>query len=197
MYFPPVKNIDQFTKDPTLKALRPWWMVSIGAALLYLVPAQAVLETPMVGSLINWLASLIPSIARWVELSPFPHNTKLFAVFVWLMILMQFFWLVKDRKVKTYYRQSYRNKASAQSNSVRVAAFILFITFFSIYILTAANLAIVDTLPCRVCVNTSPLAQLFIGCINSVAISGLVAFTFLVSPEFFNLLTQKGCNHVK
>lgn len=195
MYLPPIKSIEQITKDPTLKAIRPWWMILLGAAILYLVPAQALLELPMLGAAIAWLASLVPSIDRWVELSPFPYNTKLFAVFVWLMIPVQVYWLATSVETKRFFQASYLAKSSQQSSFARLVALLCFLIFFAGLILLAFNLAIVDTPPCSVCVNTSKWAQLFIGCMYSLAFSGLIAFFSLSLLLFFKSLTSRENHH--
>lgn len=196
MYFPPIKNSEQITKDPTLRVIRPWWVILGGAAILYLAPAQQILELPLVGATVDWLASLIPSIARWVELSPFPDNTKLFAVFVWMMILVQAYWLIASTETRRFYQESYLIKSSQQTRIVRVFAFLCFFAFFCGFVFLTYSLAIVDTPPCRVCVNTSKWAQLFIGCLTSVATSGLIAVLASNVPLLIKSLTSKGNNHV-
>ena len=195
MYFPPINNPDQITKDPTLRAIKPWWVILVGAAILYLVPAQAVLEIPVVGPAVNGLASLIPSIARWVELSPFPYNTKLFAVFVWVMVPVQIYWLITSVEIKRGYQAAYIAKSTQQTPLVRVAAFFIAVVFFGGYILLAFSLAIVDTPPCRVCVNTSKWAQLFIGCLSSIAMSLIVVGVVLNTPLLFKSLITKVNTH--
>jgi hypothetical protein len=195
MYLPPINSIAQISNDPTLKSIRPWWMILLGAAILYLVPARAVLEAPMLGASIEWLAALVPSIARWVELSPFPYNTKLFAVFVWLMMPVQVYWLITSVDTKRFYQDSYLARSARQSVFIRLAASILFFLFFGIFILLAFYLAIVDTPPCSVCVNTSRWAQLFIGGMYSLAFSALIAFYLLAMPLLFKSLNSKVNQH--
>lgn len=194
MYLPPIQNIAQVTKDPSLKAIRPWWMMLLGVAILFLLPAQAVLELPLLGAAIEWLASLIPSIARWVELSPFPYNTKLFVVFVWLMIPVQVYWLLASVEVNRFFQSSYLAKSTQQSFGLRLIALLIFFCFFGGFILLAFNLALVDTQPCRVCVNTSKWAQLLIGGVFSLAFSGLIAFFLSVLPLAFKVPTSKEKN---
>lgn len=195
MYFPPIKDLGQITKDPTLKAVKPWRMILLGAAILYLVPAQLVLGVPVLGSAIDWLASLVPSIARWVELSPFPYNTKLFAVFVWMMIPLQVYWLAASVEVRIFFQKSYLSKSAQQSVFIRLVALLgIFVVLVGVMLL-AFNLAIVDTPPCKVCVNASRWAQLFIGATYSLAFSGLIVFFSLSSYLFFRILNSKGNHH--
>lgn len=196
MYFPPIKNPEEITKDPTLRVMKPWWIILIGAAILYLVPAQAVLSQPMVGTAIEWLASLIPSIARWVELSPFPANTKLFFVFAWAMVPVQAYWLVTSVATKNSFQASYLAKSTEQTLIIRIVALLCFFVFFGGMILLAFKLAIVDTELCRICVNTSRSAQLFIGCLTAMAFSMVIAFFLTSLPIFFKSLTSKEKNHV-
>ncbi len=192
MYLPPIENIEQITKDPTHRAIKPWWIVLIGAAILYLLPAQAVLELPMVGHFLNWLASLIPSIARWVELSPFPYNTKLFLVFVWVMVPMQVYWLLTSVEIRRSYQKNYIAKSTKQRPVVRVARWFSGVALTGVLILLVFSLAIVDTGLCRVCVNTSKWAQLFIGCLTSMVISSLVVCIVLDALLQFKYFTSKG-----
>jgi len=191
MYLPPITNITQITNDPTLKSIRPWWMILLGAAMLYLVPAQAVLELPMLGTAIEWLASLVPSITRWVELSPFPYNTKLFAVLVWLMIPVQVYWLMTSVPAKRFFQDSYLAKCTRQSVFIRLSASFLAFLFIGVFILLAFYLAIVDTPPCSVCVNTSRWAQLFIGGMYSLGFSAFIAFYLLTMPLLLKSLFSK------
>jgi len=195
MYLPPIKDIRQITEDPTLKAIRPWRTILLGAAILYLVPAKTVLVLPVLGTAIEWFASLIPSIARWVELSPFPYNTKLFAVFVWMVIPLQVYWLGASVEVRLFFKKSYLSKAKHQSLLVRLLALLGAFVMLGALILLAFNLAIVDTPPCRVCVNSSKWAQLFIGAMYSFAFSGLLVFFSLSTYLFLKTLTSKGNQH--
>lgn len=96
---------------------------------LYLVPAQAVIEMPVVDSAVNWFASLIPSIARWVELSPFQYNTKLFAVFFWGMVPVEIYWLITSKEIKRNYQEAYIDKSTQQTAVVRLATFFAGIVF--------------------------------------------------------------------
>lgn len=195
MYLPPFTNPEQITKDPTLRAIKPWWVIFIGTTILYFIPAQELLEFSAFGTAVNWLASLIPSIARWVELSPFPHNTKLFAVFVWMMIPVQIYWLITSIEVKCTYQAVYTAKSTKQKPVVRVVAFLAGSVFFGGIILLAFNFALIDTPPCRVCVNTSRWAQLFIGCLTSMTISMIVVGLVLNAPLLFKSFTSQGKNH--
>lgn len=192
MYFPQIKNIEQITKDPSLKAIKPWWMILLGAAILYLVPAQAVLELPMLGATIEWFASLVPSIARWVELSPFPYNTKLFFVFVWLMIPVQVYWLVTSVETRRFFQASYLAKSTKQLAFVRFVLLLCALAFFGGLLLLAYYFAIVDTPPCRVCVNTTKWAQLFIGGLSAFAFSEMIVLFSIAISLFFNSVTSKG-----
>lgn len=180
MYLPEIKNPEQITKDPTLKAIKPWWIVLIGAVILYLVPAQALLAQPILGAAIEWLASLIPSIARWSELSPFPANTKLFAVFVWVMIPVQVYRLISSEEVRHYFFVNKRQSLDSGSVRKRILAAALMATLMLLllcaFVLLPMNFALVDTPPCRVCVNSVRWAQLLIGCIYSLTTAGLIAF---------------------
>eukprot|EP00952_Eustigmatos_sp_NYUAD-ZCMA_P008963 37101-Eustigmatos_ZCMA.PRE.1 len=99
MYIPPVNNPLQVGSDPSFVAVRPWWVVAIGAVILYVMPDINQGDWPMLGMVIDYLASFVPSILRWEELSPWPANTKLFAVFVWMMIPVQFYWLISSRSL--------------------------------------------------------------------------------------------------
>ena len=69
MYIPPINNPQELINDPTLKEIRPWWSILIGAAILYL-PAKNFLDLPMIGPTVDWLASLIPSISMPTSGSP-------------------------------------------------------------------------------------------------------------------------------
>lgn len=195
MYFPPIQDLGQITKDPTLNAVKPWRMIVLGAAILYLVPAQLVFGIPVLGSVIDWLASLVPSIARWVELSPFPYNTKLFAVFVWMMIPLQVYWLAASVEARNYFQKSYLLKSTQQSVFIRLVALLGIFAVLVGIVLLAFHLAIVDTPPCKVCVNTSRWAQLFIGATYSLAFSGLIVFFSLSSYQFFHILNSKENHH--
>lgn len=194
MYLPEIKNPEQITKDPTLKAIKPWWVVLIGAVILYLVPAQTVLEQPILGPAIDWLASLIPSIARWAELSPFPANTKLFAVFVWVMIPVQCYWLWSSKVA--YLAFLARVNVNQVSRSRLGVDFVRILTVLIPLFCLAIFLAIVDSPPCRVCVNTARWAQLFIGSTYSLAIALLSAMCIWQLALIINFDTFKGKNHV-
>lgn len=196
MYLPPIQNVEQITKDPMLLTIRPWWIILLGAAILYLVPAQAVLALPVLGEIVEWVALLIPSISRWVELSPFPYNTKLFAVFVWVMIPIQVYWLVTSVETKRFSQTSYLAKSKQQILFIRLFAFFCFFVFFGAFFFLAFNLAIVDTPPCSVCVNSSRWAQLFIGCMYSLATSMLISFFVATLPLVFKSISSKGNHHV-
>ena len=195
MYLPPIENIEQLTKDPTLKAIKPWWMILGGAAILFVMPAESILDSAGLSDVIEWSASLIPSIERWVQLSSFPANTKIFNIFVWLMIPLQVFWLTRSVPTKQFFRKSYSDKSNKQTRLIRFLALLCFLVFFGGFVLIAFNFAIVDTPPCRVCVNTSKWAQLFIGSIFSVAVAGITAFFVTVFPVFFNSVTFKEKNN--
>lgn len=193
MYFPPINNPDQITKDPTLRAIKPWWVILVGAAILYLVPAQAVLEMPVVGPAVNGLASLIPSIARWVELSPFPYNTKLFAVFVWVMVPVQTYWLWSSKVA--YQAFSVRAKASKLSSSRMLIDLLRGLVVLIPFVILGYIFALVDTPPCSICVNTVGWAQLFIGCVYALTISALIATCAWYSVLLFKSFTSKGNTH--
>ena len=171
MYLPPIQNIEQITKDPTLLGIKPWWIILLGAAILYLDPAQIVLKLPRLDAAIERLASFIPSIARWVELSPFPVNTKLFFVFIWAMIPLQCYWLITSDKVRRSYQEGYLAKSAQQTLAIRIVGLFCFSMVFGVITFITFYWAIVDTPPCSVCVNTVRWAQLFIGCLVSMTIS--------------------------
>lgn len=193
MYMPPIQNPEQITKDPTLLAIKPWWVVLLGAAILYLVPAQAVLTLPVLGASVEWLTSLIPSIARWTELSPFPANTKLFAIFVWLMIPVQAYWLWSS---KESHQAFCARMGVGQVSRTRLMIDLLrsLLVLFP-FLVIGYMFAIVDTPPSRVCVNTVGWAQLFIGCIYSLALSMLGAMCAWQASLVFKSISSRGNDH--
>lgn len=192
MYIPPNINIEELSRDPFVRGIKPWWIILIGSAILYLVPAQETLGLPFFGNLVNWLASLIPSVERWVELSPFPYHTKLFMVFVWVMVPVQIYWLIASIEIRRFCQAAYMAKSAKQKPIARIAVYLCYVTLFGGFTLLVFNLAIVDTPPCRVCVNTVKWAQLFIGCMTSLGISGLIAQGILATPCFIKSFTSKG-----
>jgi len=193
MYLPPIENTGQITKDPTLLAIKPWRVVLIGAAILYLVPAQAVLEQPSIGSAIEWFASLIPSIARWTELSPFPANTKLFAVFVWVMIPVQGYWLWSSKAAHTAFLARSKTKPAIWRQQLLdlIRSLIVLLPILGLGVFWA----IVDSPPCKVCVNTVGWAQLFIGCSYSFCVSALGAMCLWQFTLVLNTSSSKEKHH--
>lgn len=194
MYFPPIKNPEEITKDPTLRVMKPWWIILIGAAILYLLPAQAVLSQPMVGTAIEWLASLIPSIARWVELSPFPANTKLFFVFAWVMVPVQAYWLWSSKVAHRAFLS--RMKPNQLSRTRKIVDLLRTLLVFVPLLIVVFLFAIVETELCRVCANTSRSAQLFIGCLASIGLSGMGVMCLWQVPMIFKFPTNEGTHHV-
>ncbi len=195
MYLPPINNIEEITEDPTLLALKPWWLVLIGSAILYWIPAQEVLALPIIGPTADWIAAAVPSVALWVERSAFPHNTKLFLVFAWVMVFVQTYWIIASPKARKYIPKKYLEKSAKKTKSFRVFGFFLSLMIYGFFVWIAFNFGFIDSDYCRPCVNASRLSQLWIVCISSFALSGLNSFLFLIFPLAFKSLLSKGNTH--
>lgn len=196
MYIPPIENPKQIAADPTLKAIRPWWILSIGAVILYLIPEQFQAKWAGLTSAVDLLASLIPSIERWVELSLQPGNTKLFGVLVWLMIPVQCYWLISSRSFEGYMVREKRLGAFKYSVWKRASALLLFALLVLAFILMPYNYALVDSAPCRFCVNTDRFAQLAIGSLFSLTASGLIAYLYALLRLFIKSFNVGGNDNV-
>jgi hypothetical protein len=196
MYLPPIENPKQVAADSTFRAIRPWWIVLIGAAILYLLPERFQAELPALNALINWVASLVPSIARWEELSPWPGNTKFFAIFVWAMIPVQFYWLISSKTLDKYMHTEERGGMPRYPAWKRIFVLVQFLLLVFLFFFLPFNFAIVDTVPCRVCVNTDRLAQLVIGSMFSLTMSGLAAYLFVLLQIFVRSINKRGNENV-
>lgn len=185
MYLPSIKSAAQVTKDRTFLAMKPWWIVLIGAAILYIAPARSLLETPVMGSAISTVAIFIPSTLRWMELSPFPQNTKIFVSFVWLMIPVHVYWLIRSNSLKKYFQINSTVRISMGLSWMRLTVLLAFLLFLGAFLLVPWNFAIVDSPLCRICVNTVRWAQLSIGCIFSLVAAWLITFFLVILPLSF------------
>ena len=159
-------------------AVRPWWVVSIGAMILYLLPEHLGANWSMLNATVDWAAALVPSIERWAELSPHPNSTKRFSVFIWAMIPIQFYWLISSRSLDRHMKVQRMVGANHYPIWKQVLAFSLFFLLVLAFILLPYNHALVDSSPCRVCVNTDRFAQLIAGSVFSLTASGLAAYLF-------------------
>lgn len=196
MYIPPIEDPKQITVDPTLKAIRPWWILSIGTFILYLIPEQFHARWAGLTLVVDLLASFIPSIGRWVELSLQPGNTRLFGVFVWLMIPVQCYWLISSRSFDGYMTRGKRLGTFQYSVWKRVSALLLFTLLVIVFILLPYNYALVDSAPCRFCVNTNRFAQLAIGSLFSLTASGLIAYLHALLRLFIKSFNVGGSENV-
>ncbi|HSX92680.1 MAG TPA: hypothetical protein VLG41_07155 [Hydrogenophaga sp.] len=167
----------------------------MGAVILYVLPDPGQTGWADLGIVVDRLASFIPSISRWGELSPWPGNTKLFAVFVWVMIPVQFYWLISSRALVKYVPEEMR-AVPAVSQWKRVLVLVQFTVVVFAFFALPYFFAIVDSEPCRVCVNTDRLAQLALGCAFSLTASGLAAYLHLLVKLFFKSIVGKGNKNV-
>ena len=184
MYIPPVETPNQVATDPSFVAVRPWWVVSIGALILYVIPDFSQAGWPMADMVVDHIASFIPSISRWEELSPWPGNTKLFALFIWMMIPAQFYWLISSRALAKYVPEVKSGISPAPLWRRVVALFQIALLVLMFFVLPYF-FAIVDSEPCRFCVNTDRLAQLALGSAFSLTASGWAAYLYLLVEAFF------------
>ena len=148
MYFP--KDMHKAAQEPGFKASRLPIVVLLGIVILYGIPADAVLHAPVLGDGINWIATAIPSISRWVELSSFPESTKLFAIFVWVVAPIQ---TVLVAASKPSY-QAFVAQVGGNSLLKLILDFLRAFVLLGCLVSLAALFAIVDTPPCKVCVKS-------------------------------------------
>ena len=138
----------------------------------------------MADMVVDHIASFIPSISRWKELSPWPGNTKLFALFIWMMIPAQFYWLISSRALAKYVPEVKSGISPAPLWRRVVALFQIALLALMFFVLPYFY-AIVDSKPCRFCVNTDRLAQLALGSAFSLTASGWAAYLYLLVEAFF------------
>jgi len=172
LYFPQIpKNSNDLGSDQLFRVSHQVMFLLIGALILYLVPANEVLELPLVGSSIEIASNLIPSVAEWVKLSPFPAATRLFFVYVWMSIPIRLLIMLNSKQARDIFYTKIESRRNSQLffDSMRVG-----LVLFPLLVL-GFMFAIVDSPPCRVCVNSERWAQLFIGSFFAIVVSGLAA----------------------
>lgn len=184
MYLP--EKLSEVKKDPTLYASRLFLAFGCGALVLYVVPAKLILEASFFGTAIEWMAFYIPSISRWEELSTFPESTRIFAAFIFCLVPIQTFLIARSKSAQ----KSFERKEVARSFTRLTLNFSRVFVLAFLFIFLGMQFAIVDTPPCRVCVNDSKLALLLIGVIYSTTVSTLLAvciwYLSIISNSFRN-----------
>jgi hypothetical protein len=124
---------------------------------------------PFLNVLSRSLASAIPSIDKWAEYSSFPERTRLFFTYSWLMVPLQAAVIATNRPSEQ------RFVGIWQLGKAKGLRALLLFACLATWLYLAANFAIKDTPPCRVCVNDSALWLALIGGLITYGAACLIA----------------------
>lgn len=189
MYLP--RDLDKIGQDPLVVASGLSIVVLLGGVLLYIIPPEIILNAPIFGHIVDWIAMKVPSVFRWVQLSTFPNATKVFVVFIWCAIPIQTILIAVCEPAKTTFIKKEQGSSFGKLVTNLLRVFFLLVVF----VLIAFFFAIVDSPPCRLCVNSSRSALLFIGCVYGLSVSSLTALCIWYVTLISNSFNTKGKKH--
>jgi hypothetical protein len=159
--------------DPLAKNASLWIIYVTGFLLLAVAPDDWSDRFPALDLAARGLSSVIPSIDKWVEFSTFPQQTRLFFTYCWLVLPLELIIIVRHRRSEDGFVSGWR--ASPKGKYIKP---LLLFTFCATILFINVNFAIVDTPPCRVCVNSSKFSQALIGGLLPFVNAGVIASIF-------------------
>lgn len=166
----------------------PFGLVSIYCftALMLFIPAFWIADLPtVIKDQITYFSTLIPSISKWIEYSTFKTNTQLYFVISWLLIPIQvvilFKYMSKLRRNDDYYRPSL-----SVLHLALIGITLLIVT--AGWLIVMWNFAIVDSEPCRICVNTSRFSQAMMGGLFAFGDAFLITIVMLCARRIKDII---------